>query len=128
MLGILPTALFLLLAARIAPCSAHSTTLLGSSDSVEITDTELHAYYRTLAEKAVSHLNSHPPSGDADDHYWKLDRLVDVKRQVVEGVKYRLKLSVVRTGCRADGSDAARIGEGLCAVVEDALGKVGVKF
>lgn len=49
-----------------------------------------------LANKVIKKLNS---EGN-DTHHWKLEKLISVKKQLVTGYKYNMKLLVARSECR----------------------------
>uniref|UniRef100_A0A915ERG2 Uncharacterized protein n=1 Tax=Ditylenchus dipsaci TaxID=166011 RepID=A0A915ERG2_9BILA len=96
-----------------------SVALLGEPEDALDTTASGHDnnkdYYQLLALKAVSHLNS-----DSNDMYhWKLEKLMSAKRQVIAGLKYKLKFVVARSECRKEGDDE-KVALNLCSVRDDA--------
>uniref|UniRef100_A0A914DFY1 Cysteine proteinase n=2 Tax=Acrobeloides nanus TaxID=290746 RepID=A0A914DFY1_9BILA len=97
--------------------SNNAAVLLGADgdDVVQDDDPKNDEYFHTLAERAVNKINA-----DGNDiKHWKLDKLISGKKQVIAGVKYNLKFSMVRTECEKQ-KDAELAEMELCSVRDDA--------
>lgn len=78
-------------------------------------DENRNSIYKLLTLKAVAHLNA----DSSDDHHWKLEKLIGGKKQVVSGLKYKLKFAIARSECHKEGDDE-KVALNLCSVRDDA--------
>ncbi|KAH7694290.1 cathepsin F1, partial [Aphelenchoides avenae] len=95
--------------------SLASERSLALGEEHEIGEIDNNEYVQELAVKAVGKLNAH----SNDIHHWKLEKLVSAQRQVVSGLKYTLKFTILRSECTKE-ADEAKIQLNLCSVRDDA--------
>jgi cathepsin F len=89
--------------------------LLGEPESAEVHESSDTDFFEHLAEEALRRINyeSH------DINYWKLGKIVDSDKQVVNGIRYKFQFTSTKTECNKE-EDKERIALGLCAIREDA--------